>query len=374
MRLAIVAAGFTPGEADQLRRAMGAWRRPGIIDKLREKLLVGMTANGLTRDYAERIFEQIRGFGEYGFPESHAASFALLVYASAWLKLHYPAEFTASLLNSQPMGFYAPAQLIRDAQNHGVSVRPVDVNFSNWDSSIEADGGIRLGLRQVRGLSEKLHAAPLVNGRHGEPFRSIMDMVRRTGLTKAVLARLAAADAFQSLKVDRRESLWEVLALHEELPLFQEIDPEEPASSLEAMPLHEHVHDDYESTGLSLKAHPISLVRDDLAQRRVVSCADLAKISDGTFVRVAGLVLVRQRPETASGVTFMTLEDESGTANLILWPKVFERNRRAGKFSSALVAEGKVQKKDEIIHVIVSRLRDMTDLLPDLRARSRDFR
>ncbi|HYF48081.1 MAG TPA: error-prone DNA polymerase [Planctomycetota bacterium] len=408
MRLAIVAAGFTPGEADQLRRAMGAWRRPGIIDRLRDKLLNGMLAHGYTREFAERIYEQIRGFGEYGFPESHAASFALLVYASAWLKCYYPAAFCVALLNSQPMGFYAPAQLIRDAQNHGVTVLPVDVNFSEWDCTLPAPDTVRLGLRMVRGFPQQL-ASRVVEGRTRgrgdaetrgeqqqqlaqrredaketenlcglaslrEPYLSVPDLARRAGLSQAALARLAAADAFQSLKVDRRGALWDVLAFQEELPLFAGMDVEEAAPKLEPMAMPEHVRDDYETTGLSLKAHPIGLVRRELDEARVTPCAGLKELKDGQFVRVGGLVLVRQRPETASGVIFMTLEDETGTANLVLWPKVYEENRRVGGQAGSIVAEGSIQKRDDVIHVVVKRLRDLSELLPELRVKSRDFR
>jgi len=380
MRLAMVAAGFSPGEADQLRRAMGAWRRPGLIERLREKLLTGMVKNNLPRDYAERIFDQIRGFGEYGFPESHAASFALLVYASAWLKLYHPAAFTASLLNSQPMGFYAPAQLVRDAQNHGVSVLPADVNFSDWDCSLENERTIRLGLRMIRGLSLKHHAEKILAARNSDRakgerrFSSVLDFARRTGLTKAVLARLAAADAFSSLGGERREALWEVLAQHEELPLFSGIEIDEAAPQLDATPLQEHVSQDYETVGLSLKSHPMAFMREHLDAARVTPCGKLSELKDGAFVRVAGLVLVRQRPETARGVIFMTLEDETGQANIIVWPKVFEQNRKVGALSSAVIVEGNLQRQKEIIHVVAKRFRDLAESLPGLDLKSRDFR
>ncbi len=373
MRLAMVAAGFSPGEADQLRRAMGAWRRPGVIDRLREKMLHGMLANGYPASYAEQLFDQIRGFGEYGFPESHAASFALLVYASAWLKLYYPAAFLTALLNSQPMGFYAPAQLIRDAVNHGVTVHPVDVNHSQWDSSLEPGNAVRLGFRLVRGLSELKDVAPLLAART-TPFRTLEDFARRSGLSKAVLSRLAAADVFRSLQIDRRTALWSVLALEEELPLFRGIDVEEPAPSLEAMPLREHISEDYHATGLSLKSHPLALMRAGLSNVRVRTCAELAEIQANTFVRVAGVVLVRQRPETASGTVFMTIEDETGNANLICWPKVFERHRRVGRSAPAVIAEGRLQKEGLVINLIVSRLLDLSEMLPELENQSRDFR
>ncbi|HYG78586.1 MAG TPA: error-prone DNA polymerase [Planctomycetota bacterium] len=381
MRMAMVAAGFTPGEADQLRRAMGAWRRPGIIEKMRDKMLDGMLKNGLPCAYAESVFEMVRGFGEYGFPESHAASFALLVYASAWLKLYYPAAFTTALLNSQPMGFYAPAQLVRDAQNHGVKVLPVDVNESDWDCALLDEKTLRLGFRMVKGLSYRNHVEPILKARSdaesgaGEkkPFASISDFARRTGFTRAILSRLAAADAFHGLNVERREALWQVLAQHEELPLFQELSAEEPVAVLEKTPLHEHISQDYETVGLSLKAHPLSVLREDLNKTRIIPCAELEKIKDGSYVRVAGLVLVRQRPETASGVIFMTIEDETGQANVILWPKVFAANRKVSGTSSAVIVEGKLQREGLVTHIIARKLRDLSESLPDIQWRSRDF-
>ncbi|HEY3320193.1 MAG TPA: error-prone DNA polymerase [Planctomycetota bacterium] len=412
MRLAMVAANFTPGEADQLRRAMGAWRRPGLIGKLREKMLAGMLKNGIPPQYAENIFDMIRGFGEYGFPESHAASFALLVYASAWLKLYYPAHFTTSLLNSQPMGFYAPAQLVRDAQNHGVTVLPADVNHSLWDCTLVGEKELRLGFRMIRGLSRLKHVEAVLKARdelkiknsklkiNGEVtgdecrvtgdsaesaqtrnpqsairnrFTSIADFARRTQLSKAVLARLAAADAFQSLGVDRRTALWQVLAQHEELPLFQWLEVDEPSPALTETPMDEHIVQDYESTGLSLKAHPISLLREELTAAGILSCAQLPSLKDGAFVKVAGLVLVRQRPDVASGVVFMTIEDESGQANLIVWPKVFERFRKVGRTSTAVVVEGRLQRQGELTHLVVQRLRDLSESLPQIGWRSRDF-
>jgi error-prone DNA polymerase len=371
MRLAMVAADFTPGEADQLRRAMGAWRRTGQIEKHRQRLLTGMQKNGYPREYAEKIFEMIQGFGEYGFPESHAASFALLVYASAWIKLYYPAVFCAGLLNSQPMGFYAPAQLVRDAQNHGVEVLPVDVNFSDWDCTLD-NGKLRLGFRQIRGLSQQRHVAPILQARE-KPFESIADFVRRTGLTKATLSILARADAFGSIHMGRREALWEALALHAELPLFQDIDAEEPDAKLAEMPLAEHVTEDYRSAGLSLKAHPMSLVRAELGRRKIVPCAQLKSIKDGAYVRVAGVVLVRQRPDTASGVIFMTIEDETANANAIIWPKIFEKYHRVARTAPTIVIEGRLQKQGEVIHIVAKRFVDLTELL-QVQSQSRDFR
>ena len=371
MRLAVVGAGFTPGEADQLRRSMAAWRRSGQMDAHRKKFLAGMLKNGYEQTFAESAFEQIRGFGSYGFPESHAASFALLVYASAWLKCYHPAVFTAALLNSQPMGFYAPAQLIRDAQNHGVVVLAVDINHSQWECTLNDMRTIRLGFQHIKGLSQR-DVAPILQARQ-TAFVSIRDVARRTGLTPATLSLLAGADAFCSLQMDRRDSFWQVLAEHHELPLFKGMDAEESAPLLPAMPMQEHVCQDYQRTGLSLKAHPISFIRADLDGMRVVTCEELKSLRDGTRVRVAGIVLVRQRPETASGVVFVTLEDETSTANIILWPAVFNRFHKAARTAAGLIIEGKLQKQGEVIHVIAQRVDDMAELVPALQHQSRDF-
>jgi len=546
MRLAMVAAGFSPGEADQLRRAMGAWRRPGVIEKFRERLIRGMTANGLPRRYAEQTFEQICGFGEYGFPESHAASFALLVYASAWLKLYYPAAYAAALLNSQPMGFYAPAQIVRDAQRHGVEVRGIDVNFSEYDCTLEEDrvpvpgfrvpgltsgcevspigppllqedpvhgatnvsrsgsvaagnrssgsglcadagvpecGEIRadqpdpacLGIdpvqhcRRVRAIAsrrlpsssfdgpgffdgagdltddcgasairntgrgdagveagttggpdtEQAHSVPatvavltpepgtrnpepddpalrrsvasslrlgfrLIKGlspesvqgieaaRRDGPFRSVADVARRARVGRGTLARLAAADAFRSLGLDRRQALWDVLALREELPLLAGLEDREAPAPLPGMPIGEQVVADYDATGLSLAAHPISLVREQLHRLGVVPAACVPQSRHGTPVRVAGLVLVRQRPVTAGGIVFATLEDETGIVNLILRPAVYERFRAAAH-GFAWLAEGRIERANDVVHVQAARIEDLSDRLAGLRVSSRDF-
>ena len=372
MRLAVVAAGFTPGEADILRRSISGWRRTDLVEKHRLKFIDGMLKNGYTPEFAHSCFEQIRGFGEYGFPESHAASFALLVYGSAWLKCHYPAVFTCALLNSQPMGFYAPAQLIRDAQTHGVEVRPVDVNFSDWDCMLEGDKIIRLGLREIHRLSIEQHARPLLAARD-RPFVSPDELARRTGLAPAALALFAGADAFRSMGIDRRDALWKVMAQHEGLPLFEDLDAEEPEAEFPMMQLQEHVNEDYLRTGLSLKAHPVSFVREQLAAIGSVSCAELERMEDGAQLRVAGIVLVRQRPDTAVGVTFFTLEDETGQANFCFWPAVFARFRLAGRGAAGLIVDGRLQKAKGVTHVIVQRLTDFTELIPDLKKQSRDF-
>jgi error-prone DNA polymerase len=395
MRLAVVAGGFTPGEADQLRRAMGAWRRHGAIDRFRTKLIEGMLANGLSREFAKRCFEQISGFGEYGFPESHAASFALLVYVSAWLKRYHPAAFTASLLNSQPMGFYAPAQLARDAREHGVEVRPVDVNESGWDCRLEHRGdrtkkqreqaeeereswglngpALRLGMRLLKGLSQE-KAMRIEAARRDGPFKSVHDLVRRSGAGRGLVARLAAADAFRSMGLNRREAVWQALtAVDEEMPLFNTQEPQEERPALPEISLAERVVSDYDRVGLSLEAHPVSLVRDELNHMRINLAKSLKKMKHGTPVQVAGLVLVRQRPSTAGGIVFMTLEDETGVANLIVRPRVYNRCRRAARNAVALIADGRLERQGDVIHVQVSHLREMGDALSTVRIHARNF-
>lgn len=383
MKLAVVAAGFTPGEADQLRRAMAAWRRPGIIDRFRVKLLEGMKANGLTGEFAEHVFHQIRGFGEYGFPESHAASFALLVYASCYLKCHYPAAFCAAVLNSQPMGFYAPAQLVDDAKKHGVPVHPVDVNHSDWDSTLEPRKrknrpALRLGLQTIRGLPQD-EALRIVQARaNGGTFRDMGDLVRRTRLGKPVLARLADADALQSLSGDRRTAVWQSLSLEDspgKQPLFEDTDDDEQVpEQLIPMSSLEEVYADYNTTGLSLKSHPIAFVRHELNKQRCVTAAQLPNLRDGRHVRVAGLVLLRQRPGTAKGITFVTLEDETGTVNLVLFAAVWKRFFRVARTSNTWLVDGKLENREGVIHVIVGRITDLGDEIDGLAVKSRDFR
>ncbi|TWT39521.1 error-prone DNA polymerase [Blastopirellula retiformator] len=376
MQLAIVAAGFTPGEADQLRRAMGAWRRPGVIDQFRKKLIDGMAQHGLTGDFAERVFHQIRGFGEYGFPESHAASFALLVYVSAWLKFHYPAHFCAAVINSQPMGFYAPAQLIQDARNHDVVVLPVDVNHSDWDCTIE-QGAIRLGMRMIGGLQQASGTA-ISTARQACEFRSLSDFARRTALSQAQILQLAEADALRSLNGVRRDALWGALGVEPRMrqkTLFDDLaPPAEPVARLPQMSAEEEVHADYRMTGLSLRAHPLSFHREGLTQLGIAATAELARMPNNAPVKIAGIVLLRQRPSTAKGITFVTIEDETGVANLVVHHKTWERFRRITRRSQAWIVYGKVEKKDTVIHVLVRRLEDMTVRLRALPVKSRDFR
>ena len=383
MKLAVVAAGFTPGEADQLRRAMAAWRRPGVIDRFRVKLLEGMRAKGLSDEFAEHVFHQIRGFGEYGFPESHAASFALLVYASCYLKCHYPAAFCAAMLNSQPLGFYAPAQLVADARDHGVTVRAADVNHSDRDSTLEpvaADTGrpaIRLGLRTIRGLSSEVAERVTARRHTGGPFADVGDLTRRCELSRWELATLADADALASLAGDRRAAVWESLGQDRvpgNTPLLAGIDDtEELPETLSPMSPMEEVHADYRMTGLSLKAHPISFVRHELRMKRCVTAAELAGLRDGRHVRVGGLVLLRQRPGTAKGITFVTLEDETGPVNLVLFPAVWDAFFRVARASNAWLVDGKLENREGVIHVIVGRLTDLTEETQGLSIRSRDF-
>ncbi len=394
MQIAIVAAGFAPGEADRLRRAMATFRRVGTIHTFQQKMIDGMVANGYEKDYAERCFRQIEGFGEYGFPESHAASFALLVYASCWLKCFYPDVFCAAMLNSQPMGFYAPAQLVRDAREHGVEVRPADINHSTWDSLLEPTAfkpdkvmnrhesmrgiidtrhTVRLGLRQIKGFGEE-DAEKLVAARD-RGYDSVRDLWLRSGLEVHAIAKLAEADAFRSLGLDRRAALWAVQALGaksatECLPLFDltagQLRDLEPDVALPPMPLGEHVIHDYRSLSMSLKAHPVSFLRNPLAERGVIANERLPDIANGRRVSVAGLVLVRQRPGSAKGVIFMTLEDETSIANIIVWPKTFERFRPLVLGSRFVGVRGKLQCESGVIHIIADRIEDLTPMLAEL--------
>jgi error-prone DNA polymerase len=375
MRLAMVAAKFTGPEANELRRAMATFRRRGTIDKLHARMVGRMTARGYPAEFAERCFNQIKGFGEYGFPESHAASFAHLVYVSAWIKCHYPAAFAAALLNSQPIGFYAPAQIVRCAREHGVEAREADVNFSLWDCTLERMRenvcALRLGLRQIDGLRED-DVQRLVSMRDRLPaktYTDVRDLWRRSGLKRASLEKLAAADAFRSLGLNRRHALWEVRGLPKELPrpLFDHADAAdaggEPLVTLPIMPLSEHVVNDYRTLRLSLKAHPLSFLRDRIRDAHYAACADLKAMRDGAKVSVAGVVLVRQRPGSAAGVVFMTIEDETGVANAVIWPKVLERERKVVMGARLVVVHGRIQRHEDIIHVVAAKLEDRSDWL-----------
>ena len=377
MQLAVVAAGFTPGEADRLRRAMAAWRRRGGLGFLEQRLIRGMLANGYAARFAEQIFNQIKGFGEYGFPESHAASFALLVYVSAWLKCHEPAVFFCALLNSQPMGFYAPAQLVRSAREHGVEVRAVDVERSAWDSSLErTEAGapaLRLGLRLVKGFAaaggERLCAA-----RAARTFTSVQDLATRARLDKRDLGALAAGGALEALTKNRHRARWQVAGVEKPTPLLG------AAEFLEGIPLlrrpteGEDIAADYRHLGLSLQRHPLALLRERLDAMRVLAATRVQSLAHGTKVRAGGLVVTRQRPSSAAGVVFVTVEDETGYLNLIVWERLAQRQRSVLLGASLLGFEGEVQREHEVLHVIVERLYDYSALLGGLTAPSRDFR
>ena len=374
MKIAIVAAGFTPTEADELRRSMATFKAKGMVTNFKKKLVDGMTERGYSEEFANRIFKQLEGFGSYGFPESHAASFALLVYVSSWIKCYYPDVFATALLNSMPMGFYQPAQIIIDARKNNVVVRPVDINYSNWDNLLEAETErdyypIRLGFRQVKGLREEDMQA-LLDGRQNA-YKSIQAL-RDAGVSQAALEKLADADAFGSIGLDRRQALWEVSALNDRpVGLFEGHASEsafEPDVQLPKMSASEHVVQDYASTSLSLKAHPVSFVREKLEQLRVLSTKKLDSLKDGAIVKVAGLVLVRQRPGTAGGVCFITIEDETGFANLVVFQSLFETYRKEILRSRLLMAEGKLQREGEVTHVIVRKCFDLSGLLRKLTA------
>jgi len=446
MKIAIVGAGFAPEEADRLRRAMATFKRNGDIHLFRDKFIAGMVGNGYDEDFATRCFSQIEGFGTYGFPESHAASFALLVYVSAWIKCFYPEVFACALLNSQPMGFYAPAQIVRDAREHGVEVRPVDVNHSFWDCTLEpttpslpspasphpnpppraregtggGGGGLgwgralRLGLRQIKGFAEA-DAERLVAARE-DGYPDPRGLWRRSGLGRGALERLAEADAFRSIGLDRRRALWALKALGDPpLPLFASAEPsvkpsppiggrgqgeggfsgptslESPTSPrpspppeaekenfsevramalLPEMPLGEHVVEDYASLSLTLKRHPLAFLRAELAGEGLVTAAELAHLPVDRRLSIAGIVLIRQRPGSANGVVFITIEDETGIANLIVWPAILERFRRAALGATLLRCTGKLQREESVIHVVADRLEDMTPRLNTLRDRT----
>ncbi len=378
MQVAIVAAGFSPGEADELRRGMAAWKRRGGIEYFHERFVNGMLGKGYDGDFAERLFNQLRGFGSYGFPESHAASFALLTYVSCWLKCHEPSAFACALLNSQPMGFYASSQIVQDLRRHGAAVQPVDVRYSDWDCSLvpapaDRHPALRLGLREVRGLAEKAGHA-IVQARAISPFRDVQDLAERANLDQRALARLAEADALRGLVGHRHRARWQVAGVEAQLPLFDGITTPEQSVTLRPPSARETVVADYAATGLSLGPHPVSLVRGQLKARRCTIARDLPRLSHGRNIRVAGLVTLRQRPETASGVTFLTLEDESGMLNIVVWQRIAERQRRVLLESRLLGVAGRVEFVDGVQHIIAEQLLDYTPLFDELDSRSRDFR
>ncbi|WP_369062246.1 error-prone DNA polymerase [Caulobacter sp. 73W] len=388
MRVAIECAGFTPSEADQLRRAMATFKFTGGVSHFKDKLVGGMVERGYSQDFAEHTFGQLEGFGSYGFPESHAASFALIAYASSWLKRHHPDVFCAALLNAQPMGFYAPAQIVRDAREHQVEVRPVCINASRWDCTLEPIGqtgrfAVRLGLRQVKGLSNK-DAAAIVAARQDRAFGSVDDVWRRSGVPAASLVRIAEADGFlPSLKLARREALWAIKALRDEpLPLFaaaaakeQQLIPElvEPAVALKPMTAGREVVEDYGHLGLTLRDHPLAFLRGDLAKDRYVTCKAASDAKDGRSIKAAGLVLIRQMPGSAKGVMFITIEDETGVANLVIWPTLYEKQRRIILTASMLGVDGRIQREGEVVHLVAYQLFDLSEQLASVGERGGAF-
>jgi len=366
MQLAMVAAGFSPGEADRLRRSMAAWKKRGGLEHFEEKLKCGMRENGYSAGFADSIYRQILGFGEYGFPESHSASFALLVYVSSWLKCHHPAAFCAALLNSQPMGFYAPAQLVQDARRHGVAVRGPDVNQSDWDCTLQ-DGALRLGLRMVRGLAEAAGRRIASLGR----YEDVDDLSRRAQLNRKDLRVLAAAGALESLAGHRRLAHWSAAGAARRAPLDARAC--EPQVELPPPREGEDIAADYASLGLTLGRHPLALLRGHFGKRKVLTAEQMRALPHGAPARVVGLVTCRQRPDTASGVIFVTLEDETGCANVVVWSSLAERQRRELLGARLLEVQGAVERDGEVVHLVARRLADHSALLGPLEAASRDF-
>ncbi|MGM4986603.1 error-prone DNA polymerase [Rhizobium sp. 11_C7_N12_5] len=389
MKVAMVCAGFTGGEADQLRKSMATFKFTGGVSKFKDKLVSGMERNGYTREFAEKTFSQLEGFGSYGFPESHAASFALIAYASSYVKCHHPDAFCAALLNSQPMGFYAPAQIVGDARKHAVEIHPVCVNSSRWDCTLESTEGsdrhaVRLGMRMVHGLAEA-DAARIVAARADQPFDSVDDLWRRSGVPAASLVQLAEADAFlASLSLQRRDALWAIKALRDEpLPLFAAAadrerktiaEQQEPEVDLRPMTEGHKVILDYSHTGLTLRSHPVAFLRKDLASRNIVTCEEAMSARDGRWLMTAGLVLVRQMPGSAKGVMFLTIEDETGPANIVVWPKLFERRRRIVLGSSMMAINGRIQREGEVVHLIAQQLFDLSSDLSGLADHDEAFK
>ncbi|WP_029872294.1 error-prone DNA polymerase [Rhizobium leguminosarum] len=389
MRVAMVCAGFTGGEADQLRKSMATFKFTGGVSRFKDKLVSGMVKNGYTQEFAEKTFSQLEGFGSYGFPESHAASFALIAYASNFVKCHFPDVFCAALLNSQPMGFYAPAQIVGDAAKHGVEIRPVCINRSRWDCTLERientdRHAVRLGMRMVRGLATA-DAARIVASRMNGQFESVDDMWRRSGVPAASLVELAEADAFRpSLGLERRDALWAIKALRDEpLSLFAAAaeremktvaEQQEPEVRLRQMTEGHNVVEDYGHVGLTLREHPIAFLRRDLQKRNIVTCQEAMNARDGRWIMTAGLVLVRQKPGSAKGVMFLTIEDETGPANVVVWPSLFEKRRRVVLGSSMMAINGKIQREGDVVHLVAQQLFDLSGDLSGLADRDVDFK
>jgi error-prone DNA polymerase len=372
----MVAAGFTPGEADGLRRDMAAWKRHGGLGHYEERLIQGMRERGYAEDFAKRIYQQILGFGEYGFPESHAASFALMVYVSAWFKFHEPAIFTCALLNSQPMGFYSPSQLVQDARRHGVVIRPVDVTKSEWDCTIESTDKslvLRLGFNRVKHLS-RAGALRLTNARTHRPFTHLEDLAHRAELDKGDLQALADADALSALiHSHRRQAAWAAGGIEKPSPVFPSPRIREAVPMLRAPHAGESVCADYASTGLTLGPHPLALLRQQLRALGIITSADIGQSQHGHYIHTAGIVTARQRPSSANNVTFVTLEDETGNTNLVIWQRLAEQQHQALVGSQLLGVQGRVQREGQVIHVIAHHLKDYTSMLGRLTIRSRDF-
>ena len=380
MQLAIIAAGFSPGEADHLRRGMAAWKRHGDLGPFRARILDGMAARGYEAAFAEQVFEQIKGFGSYGFPESHAASFALIAYVSCWLKCHQQAAFTCAMLNAQPLGFYSPDQLIQDARRHGVEVRPVDVSHSDWDCTLEdvpeelsEQPALRLGLRQVAGLAES-DAVAIMAARRVAPLRDVEDLCQRAGLDARVRGLLAGAGALRALAGHRHKARWAVEGIEARRPLLDGLAGGEAEVTLPNPSVAQDLRADYASMGFTLGPHPLALLRRELTMRRCRRSSDLATLPHGSHVRVAGLVTLRQRPQTASGVTFMTLEDEAGMVNVVVWRDLATRQRLTLVESRMLAVDGRLESVDGVQHLIAHRLHDFSNLIDGLGTKARDFR
>jgi error-prone DNA polymerase len=379
MELTMVAAGFTPGEADAVRRGMAAWKRRGGLEQFRDRLFAGMRERGYEAAFAERIFEQIKGFADYGFPESHAASFALVTYVSCWLKCHHPAAFLCALMNSQPLGFYSNSQLVQDARRHGVPVRPVDVRYSDWDNTLEAaapgtmeNPALRLGLREIAGLPQAA-AEAVMAARAQAAFADVEDLCHRAQLDGRARAGLAEAGALKGLAGHRHRARWAIGGVEAQLPLF-DVSPREAAVTLPVPSAGEDLLADYARTGLTLGAHPMKLLRRQLLARRYRPSRDLLALAHGSPARVAGLVTGRQRPQTATGVTFVTLEDEDGSVNVVVWHDLGERQRRVLVESRVMGVDGRLETVDGVRHLIAKRLHDESALVGSLVAVSRDFR
>lgn len=377
MQVAMIAAGFTAGEADDLRRAMAAWKRKGGLEKYYDRIINGMQERGYELSFADAIFKQIKGFGEYGFPESHAASFALLVYTSSWLKCHEPEAFLAALLNSQPMGFYSPSQLVQDARRHGVKVLPVDVTVSGWDAALESIEGaarpaVRLGLSMLRGMKDDA-AERIERARAVRPFRSVQDLARRAQLNRHDLQVLADANALAVLAGNRREALWHSVAAVPDKDMLAVAAVQDETPELGAPSEANDIVADYRSLGLTLGRHPLELLRPQLLANRLIPASTLRSYPDGRLARGCGIVTMRQRPGTAKGVIFMTLEDETGNVNVIVWPALLERQRKEVLGAALLAVYGVWQREGDVQHLVAHRLVDMSHLLGGLQSTSRDF-